>query len=127
MPLYHFPSRAPDATYEVQTTDNTVFLYRLNGDYNPPHAVPYPGLKMGLGGVIIHGLFTYSSTCYGIVSKIFAGDAGRLKFFGARFAFTMGMVDGLEEVRFITKNQDSKDVLSNGKVLLLPRVLIFNL
>ncbi|KGO38869.1 MaoC-like dehydratase [Penicillium expansum] len=95
MPLYHFPSRAPDATYEVQTTDNTVFLYRLNGDYNPPHAVPYPGLKMGLGGVIIHGLFTYSSTCYGIVSKIFAGDAGRLKFFGARFAFTVRPGDKL--------------------------------
>ncbi|KAJ5515014.1 HotDog domain-containing protein [Penicillium fimorum] len=140
MPLYPIPNRKPDATYEVQTTDKTVFLYRLNGDYNPLHAVPGPGLKMGLGGVILHGLFTYSSTCYGVVSKFCGGDAARLKSFGARFAFPVkpgdkltttmwwiGMTGGLEEVRFVTKNQEAKVVLSNGKALFLPRASLSSL
>ncbi|KAJ5417031.1 HotDog domain-containing protein [Penicillium crustosum] len=117
-----------------------IVCWYLNGDYNPLHAVPGPGLEMGLGGVIIHGLFTYSSTCYGVVSKMCGGDASRLKSFGARFAspvkpgdkltttmWSMGMTDGLEELRFITKNQESRTVLSNGRALLLPRISLSNL
>jgi hypothetical protein len=33
--------------------------YRLNGDYNPLHATPEPGQKMGFGGAIMSVLFSY--------------------------------------------------------------------
>ena len=109
-------------------------FFSLNGDYNPLHAVPEVGLKMGLGGVILHGIFTYSSTCYGVLEKINNGDAIRLKKFQARFASPvrpgdklvttirrMGIAEGLEEVRFTTSNQDGKVVLSNGRALFVPK------
>lgn len=158
-PIYPSLDRAPDETHEVQTTDNMVFLYRcvipsilnsrltrpltlssLNGDYNPLHAVPEPGLKMGMGGVIIHGLFTYSSTCHGVLQKICDSDATQLKKFQARFAspvrpgdklitriWRMGIAERLEEVRFTTTNQNGKMVLSNGRALFLPKRPMTNL
>ncbi|OJJ79116.1 uncharacterized protein ASPGLDRAFT_137506 [Aspergillus glaucus CBS 516.65] len=139
-PTYPSPNCAPDATHEVQITDNTIFLYRLNGDYNPLHAVPEPGLEMGMGGVIIHGLFTYSSTCHGVLQKIYDYDATQLKKFQARFAslvrpghklitkiWRMGITEGLEEVRFTTTNQNEKMVPSNSRALFLPKRPISNL
>lgn len=58
-PNYDPPKdRAPDAVYELPTTKESAHLYRLNGDYNPLHATPEPGQKMGFGGAIMHGLFS---------------------------------------------------------------------
>lgn len=106
----------------------------LNGDYNPLHAVPEVGLKMGLAGVILHVLFTYSSTCQRVVQKMCNGDASRLKSFQARFAspvkpgdrlvttiWRMGIDRGLKEIRFTTRNQDDKVVLSNERALFVPK------
>ena len=111
-------------------------LARLNGDYNPLHASPEVGREMGMGGVIVHGLFTYSSACYGLLRKVCDSDASRLKEFQARFTspvrpgdklitqmWCMGMVDGLEEVRFTTSNGAGKTVLGNGRALLLPATI----
>ncbi|KAL5358016.1 HotDog domain-containing protein [Aspergillus floccosus] len=124
--------RKPDAVHVVQSTAETPLLYRLNGDYNPLHATPEPGVKMGFGGVIIHGLFSWNSAAHGILRELGGSDPKNLKEFQARFAspvipgdkltteiWRMGTVeDGFEEVRFVTKNQKGKAVLSNGRCLL---------
>ncbi|RJE26293.1 Peroxisomal dehydratase [Aspergillus sclerotialis] len=124
--------KQPDAVYVVQTTDETALLYRLNGDYNPLHATPEPGQKMGFGGAIIHGLFSWNSTAHGVLQKLGGSDPKNLKEFQARFAspvkpgdkltteiWRMGDIqDGFEEVRFVTKNDQGKVVLSNGRCLI---------
>ncbi|KAF9885528.1 hypothetical protein FE257_012856 [Aspergillus nanangensis] len=123
--------KAPDAVHVVQSTPETPLIYRLNGDYNPLHATPEPGVKMGFGGVIIHGLFSWNSAAHGILRELGGSDPKNLKEFQARFAspvipgdkltteiWRMGTFeDGYEEVRFVTKNQKGKAVLSNGRCL----------
>ncbi|KAJ5611664.1 hypothetical protein N7528_008769 [Penicillium herquei] len=125
--------KAPDAVHVVQTNMETAHLYRLNGDYNPLHATPEPGQKMGFGGIIIHGLFSWNSAAHGILRLLGGGDPTNLKEFQARFAspvrpgdkltteiWRLGNAgpDGFEEIRFVTKNQNDKVVLSNGRCLL---------
>lgn len=124
--------KAPDATHVVQSNSETAHLYRLNGDYNPLHATPEPGQKMGFGGVIIHGLFSWNSAAHGILRELGGSNPANMKEFQARFAspvrpgdkltteiWRMGNVqDGYEEVRFVTKNDKGRVVLSNGRCLL---------
>ncbi|OJJ55382.1 hypothetical protein ASPSYDRAFT_92518 [Aspergillus sydowii CBS 593.65] len=125
------PDRSPDARHVQSTTDETVFLYRLNGDYNPLHATEQVGKEMGMGGVIIHGLFTWSSACYGVLRECCGSDPAKLKEIEARFAspvrpgdtliteiWRVGVKNGDEEVIFRTVNQDGVVVLSNGRALL---------
>lgn len=123
---------APDATMEAQTTAETAMLYRLNGDYNPLHADPEPGKKMGFGGTIIHGLYSWNSTAHALLKKLGGGDPANIKEYQARFAspvrpgdklITHAWVTGKEqggwsEVRFITQVEGGKVVLSNGLALM---------
>ncbi|EEP82463.1 conserved hypothetical protein [Uncinocarpus reesii 1704] len=123
--------QSPDVIYEYQTTALTPLLYRLNGDYNPLHADPEPGKKMGFGGVIIHGLFSWNMTAHAILQKLGGSDPQNLREFQARFASPVRPGDklttemwvtgkkenGFDEVIFATKNQDGKVVLSNGRAL----------
>ncbi|OJJ47567.1 hypothetical protein ASPZODRAFT_131099 [Penicilliopsis zonata CBS 506.65] len=124
--------KKPDAVHVVETTSETALLYRLNGDYNPLHATPEPGAKMGFGGTIIHGLFSWNTAAHGVLRELGGSDPNSLKEFQARFASpvipgdklttemwrTGDVKEGLEEVRFVTKNQNGKAVLSNGRCLL---------
>jgi len=134
-PLYPPPQgRAPDATYTLQTNNESALLYRLNGDYNPLHADPAVGKKMGFRNEIMHGLFSWNSTAHGILSVLGGSDPANLKEFQARFAspvlpgdklvtlmWRMGGgaadADGFEEVRFVTNVEGGKQVLSNGRAL----------
>ncbi|KAI3401717.1 hypothetical protein diail_9381 [Diaporthe ilicicola] len=123
--------KQPDLTFEDQTTRETALLYRLNGDYNPLHATPEPGKKMGFGGEIIHGLYSFNSTCHGLLKNIAGSDPKNLKEFQARFASpvipgdklvtsvwkTGDVKDGWEEIRFETKVEGKKVCLSNGRAL----------
>ncbi|KAH6853468.1 HotDog domain-containing protein [Chaetomium sp. MPI-CAGE-AT-0009] len=108
----NFPApkdRKPDAVFEKQTTAETPLLYRLNGDYNPLHAHPGPGQKMGFGG-----------------------DPANMKEYQARFASPVRPGDKLvasawrtgekqgewEEVRFEVRVDGGKVCLSNGRALM---------
>jgi peroxisomal enoyl-CoA hydratase 2 len=108
-------------------------LNRLNGDYNPLHATPEPGQKMGFGGAIMHGLFSWNSTCHALLQRLGGSDPANIKEFQARFAspvrpgdklvteiWRMGeqKSDGWEEVRFVTKIEGGKVCLSNGRALM---------
>lgn len=123
--------RAPDAVHENATTAETAILYRLNGDYNPLHIDPVPGKKMGFGGVIVHGLYSWNSSAHALVKMLGGGDPGSLKEYGARFASPVRPGDvlvtemwrmpgtkdgeGVEEVRFRVSVKGGKMCLSNGK------------
>ncbi|KAF3909922.1 hypothetical protein ABW21_db0209628 [Orbilia brochopaga] len=113
-------NRSPDATYIYPTNAESALLYRLNGDYNPLHATPEPGVKMGFGGAIMHGLFSWNTTAHGLLKVLGDSNPANLKEFQARFASPVkpgdiletniwqvgkadGYADGWEEVRFITK------------------------
>ncbi|KAK2749303.1 hypothetical protein FQN55_003628 [Onygenales sp. PD_40] len=123
--------KQPDAVHVFQTDASTPLLYRLNGDYNPLHATPEPGQKMGFGGVIIHGLFSWNMAAHGILKQLGGSDPRNIREFQARFASpvipgdklvtemwrTGTMEDGFEEVRFVVKNGKGKVVLSNGRAL----------
>ncbi|OKL63449.1 hypothetical protein UA08_01574 [Talaromyces atroroseus] len=135
--------KSPDAIFVDQTSLQTAHLYRylimamiasLNGDYNPLHATPEPGQRMGFGGVIIHGLYSWNTTAHGVLRAFGGSNPKNMREFQARFAspvrpgdkltteiWRTGETvdrDGFEELRFVTKNQDGKTVLSNGRALI---------
>ncbi|EFX04647.1 peroxisomal dehydratase [Grosmannia clavigera kw1407] len=127
------PAREPDAVFADQTTAQTALLYRLNGDYNPLHATPEPGTKMGFGGAILHGLYSWNSTCHLLLRHLAGGDPANMREYQARFAspvrpgdrlvtsaWRTGSVDsdGWEDVRFETKVDGGKVCLSNGRALI---------
>ncbi|KAF3313118.1 hypothetical protein TWF173_006291 [Orbilia oligospora] len=126
--------RTPDATYVHPTNAESALLYRLNGDYNPLHATPEPGAKMGFGGAIMHGLFSWNTTAHGVLQTFGGSDPANIKEFQARFASPVkpgdtlvtdmwkigrpdGTPEGWEEIRFITKVQGGKVCLTNGRAL----------
>lgn len=133
-PNYDPPKgKKPDASFELQTTKETAHLYRLNGDYNPLHATPEPGAKMGFGGAIMHGLFSWNAAAHAVLKELGGSNPANLKEFQARFAapvkpgdkliFEMWRTgekqgDGFEEVRFIVRVEGGKVVLSNGRAFL---------
>ncbi|KAK2059277.1 MaoC like domain-containing protein [Colletotrichum caudatum] len=124
--------KKPDATFEQQTTKESALLYRLNGDYNPLHATPEPGKKMGFPGAIMHGLYSWNATAHGLLKAFGGSDPANIKEYQARFASpvmpgdklvtdawrTGNVKDGWEEIRFQTKVEGGKVVLSNGRALI---------
>ena len=124
--------KEPDVVLEHQTNRESALLYRLSGDYNPLHATPEPGRKMGFGGAILHGLYSFNSTCHGLLKELGASDPRNIAEFQARFAspvmpgdklvtsvWRTGQVkDGWEEIRFETKIDGGKVCLSNGRALI---------
>ncbi|KEF52356.1 uncharacterized protein A1O9_11597 [Exophiala aquamarina CBS 119918] len=119
---------SPDKIHEIQLTPESAHLYRLNGDYNPLHATPEPGQKMGFGGPIMHGLFSWNASAHALLKELGGSDPENIKDFQARFAApvkpgvkilvkmwrTGEVKDGFEEIRFVTE-VDGKVVLSNGR------------
>ena len=124
--------RKPDVVFEDQTTKESALLYRLNGDYNPLHATPEPGKKMGFGGAIMHGLYSWNSTAHLLLKHLGGSDPANLKEYQARFAApvlpgdklvtsawrTGDVKDGWEEIRFVVAVDGKKVVLSNGRALM---------
>ncbi|KAJ3487666.1 hypothetical protein NLG97_g6356 [Lecanicillium saksenae] len=123
--------KQPDAVIHHQTNAESALLYRLNGDYNPLHATPEPGRNMGFGGTIMHGLYSWNSTCLEIVRALGASDPANIKEYQARFASPVRPGDKLitnvwktdekkgefEEIRFVTQVAGGKVCLNNGRAL----------
>jgi peroxisomal enoyl-CoA hydratase 2 len=135
-------SRTPDTVRILQTTLETAHLYRLNGDYNPLHASPEAGKRLGYGGIIIHGLFSWNVAAQVVLQHYGRSNGKALRDFEARFTspvcpgdtlniqlWDMGLVEGstgidedccLNEIRFNIK-VGNRTVLSNGRALLETR------
>lgn len=123
--------KKPDYVLEHQTTKQSAHLYRLNGDYNPLHATPEPGAKMGFGGTIMHGLYSWNTTCHEILKAVGGSDPANIKEFQARFASPVIPGDKLvtsvwrtgekqgewEEIRFVVQVEGGKVCLTNGRAL----------
>jgi peroxisomal enoyl-CoA hydratase 2 len=124
--------KKPDVVIEHQTNRQSALLYRLNGDYNPLHATPEPGAKMGFGGDIMHGLYSWNMTCRSLLHALGGSDPANIKEYQARFASpvlpgnkliisawrTGEIKDGWEEVRFTVQVDGGKLCLSNGRALM---------
>ncbi|MCJ1371428.1 hypothetical protein MMC20_002643 [Loxospora ochrophaea] len=140
-PTVNFPppeGKKPTTTHTLQLNKESALLYRLNGDYNPLHADPTPGTKMGFGGTIMHGLFSWNSAAHALLQTLGNSDPANLREFQARFAapvkpgdklvtraWRMGKIvgddddgGGWEEVRFVTSVEGGKVVLSNGRAVM---------
>ncbi|KAI9050850.1 hypothetical protein LZ554_004969 [Drepanopeziza brunnea f. sp. 'monogermtubi'] len=124
--------KKPDWSVEKQLTPESALLYRLNGDYNPLHATPEPGQKMGFGGAIMHGLSSWNFAAYALLNAVGGSDPANIKEFQARFAspvkpgcklitdiWRTGEKKGeWEEIRFIMRVDGGKVCLSNGRALM---------
>ena len=80
----------------------------------------------------MHGLFSWNAACHGLLQTLGGSDPANLKEFQARFAAPVKPGDklvteiwrtgqsnnGWEEVRFLTKVEGGKVVLSNGRALM---------
>ena len=80
----------------------------------------------------MHGLFSWNSACHGLLKTLGGSDPANIKEFQARFAApvipgdklvteawrTGDFKDGWEEVRFISRVEGGKVVLSNGRALM---------
>ena len=109
-----------------------LMVARLNGDYNPLHATPEPGQAMGFGGAIMHGLFSWNVACHALLQTLGGSNPTNMKEYQARFAApvkpgdklvteawrTGENRDGWEEIRFVTRVEGGKVVLSNGRALM---------
>jgi len=125
-------ARGPDLVMEHRIGAAAALAYRLNGDYNPLHATPEPGRKMGFGGTIMHGLYSWNATCHGLLKELGGGDPANIREYQARFASPVRPGDklvtkawrtgevkgGWEEVRFETSIEGGKVCLSNGRALI---------
>ena len=126
--------KEPDVVVKQVVSPEAALLYRLNGDYNPLHADPAPGKKMGFGGVIMHGLYSWNASCHLLLKELAGSDPSRIKEFQARFVSPVKPGDTLvleawktgkkvgegrwEEVLFVTKTGGGKVALSNGRAVL---------
>ncbi|KAL8874069.1 MAG: hypothetical protein Q9174_000539 [Haloplaca sp. 1 TL-2023] len=137
-PAYPPPEgKEPDIVHVTQTSKESAHLYRLNGDYNPLHATPEPGERMGFGGAIMHGLFSWNIACHALLQSLGNSDPANLRDFEARFTApvkagdrlvteawrTGDTTDGWEEIRFLTNVEGGKTALSNGRALMKCGVL----
>ncbi|PGH09906.1 hypothetical protein AJ80_07616 [Polytolypa hystricis UAMH7299] len=96
-PSQKFPppkKQKPDATFDMRINEQAGHL--LNGDYNPLHAIPEVGEKLGYGGMIMHGVFAYNMIAHEIVRELGGGDPSSLYEISARFAGPVRPGDHLE-------------------------------
>jgi peroxisomal enoyl-CoA hydratase 2 len=89
---------------------------------------------MGFSGPIMHGLFTYNVAAHSVLKEVGNSDPANLREFSARFAAPVSPGDKLateiwrtgefegewEDVRFVTRVEGGKVVLSNGRALMKP-------
>ncbi|KAK6586148.1 hypothetical protein PZA11_001205 [Diplocarpon coronariae] len=122
--------KKPDASVEKQLNAESALL--LNGDYNPLHATPEPGKKMGFGGAIMHGLSSWNFAAHALLKSMGGSDPANIKEFQARFASPVRPGDKLvtdiwrtgekrgewEEIRFVMRVEGGKVCLSNGRALM---------
>lgn len=120
----------PTAVDETKLTAEQALLYRLNADYNPLHADPSIGKRMGFPGAILHGLCTWNHAAVHVLRAFGGSDPDNFKSFEARFASpvmpgdtlqtlmweTDADAEGFAQIIFLTKVKETgKVVLANGR------------
>ncbi|KAJ3211287.1 hypothetical protein HDU67_004629 [Dinochytrium kinnereticum] len=80
------PTREPDAVQLDILRPDQALLYRLSGDYNPLHADPSIGKRLGMKGAFLHGLCTMGFSGAAVLKHLGANDASRFISITGRFA-----------------------------------------
>ncbi|WP_084398758.1 MaoC/PaaZ C-terminal domain-containing protein [Henriciella aquimarina] len=80
------PSRAPDKSVRIGTTQNQALLYRLSGDDNPLHADPDAALAAGFPQPILHGLCTFAICCRAVLKEYCDNDPSLVTHHEVRFS-----------------------------------------
>lgn len=83
--LERVPSRNPDATLELPTSEMQPLLYRLSGDLHPIHINPAVSSAAGLRRPLLHGLATKGMAGYALLRQYCDLDASRLVSMAVRF------------------------------------------
>ncbi|KAJ4252787.1 hypothetical protein NW762_010693 [Fusarium torreyae] len=125
-PVVPRAAREPDNVVLLKSSKTAARLYRLNGDYNPLHAIPEVGQAMGFGGIITHGVFTYNRVAHGLVQSYGNSNPGNLRKFQAKFTDTVKPEDDVRiEVWRARPDQDGWEeiiwvatVVGTGKMCL---------
>lgn len=120
------PGREPDFRVEEPTLREQALLYRIaGGDYNPLHADPEVGEKVGFGRPILHGLCTYGIAGRAVLGEVCGGDPSKLKALSGQFRkpvwpgdtlVTEGwkVDDGRVVIRCATKERPEEYVFTNA-------------
>lgn len=121
-----------DVVFEYQIIKEFVFLYCFNGDYNFFYVIFEFGKKMGFGGVIMYGFYSWNVICYVIFKLFGGGDLVNIKdyqvcfvslvFFGDKFVISVWRIGEKkgewEEICFVVQVEGGKVCFSNGCVLM---------
>ena len=127
-PLEKVPSRTPDATLELATTEMQPILYRLSGDLHPIHIDPAVSSAAGLRRPLLHGLATKGMAGYAILREFCDLDAARLVSMAVRFTRPVmpgdvlrfefwGQAPGKIQFRAVAINEGDAPVLDRGEAV----------
>jgi len=80
------PDREPDVVVERETRPEQAAIYRLSGDMNPMHIDPDFATGAGFPGPFNHGLCTFGTIGYSVLSAWCGGDVEKFESIEGRFA-----------------------------------------
>ncbi len=120
----------PVATFEQTIDTDQTFRYAdASGDRMPIHLDVDFATKVGLPGIIVHGLCTMAFTSWAAIESVAAGDPSRLRRLAVRFSkpvlpgqtivstfWSAGEVEGASVFGFETRTSDGDLVIKDGLV-----------
>jgi acyl dehydratase len=120
----------PVATFEQTIDTDQTFRYAdASGDRMPIHLDVDFATKVGLPGIIIHGLCTMAFTSWAAIEAVAEGDPARLRRLAVRFSkpvlpgqtivstfWEAGEVEGAKVFGFETRTSDGDLVIKDGLV-----------
>lgn len=85
-PFVAVPDREPDESFPLAVPVDAALLFRLNGDYNPIHAVPTLAQAAGFPVPILHGQCSYGMVLVSLAHRRRQGGRARLISTHVRFS-----------------------------------------
>lgn len=115
----------PAAEFTVHVDDDQTFRYRdASGDQMPIHVDDDFAKRVGLPGIIAHGLCTMAMTSQAVIQTVAGGDPARLKRLAVRFSKNVFPGDDVQTTiyalgpgvyGFEAKTNRGDTVISNGR------------
>ncbi|KAJ3195210.1 hypothetical protein HK101_000804 [Irineochytrium annulatum] len=104
------PQRAPDHTQVTPILPTQALLYRLSGDYNPLHADPSIGKRLGMSGAFLHGLCTLGISSAAVLQAVGGNDVSRFRSVRGRFASPVYMGESVETRMWVVDGKGTEEV-----------------
>lgn len=81
-----WPDEPPSEVIDTRISTRAALIYRLSGDLNPLHVDPKIAVEAGFERPILHGLCTFATVAYALLSGVGDGDTSALESVSARFS-----------------------------------------